>query len=466
MATAEQNECETYRVIILDRGGTKVLLVPDGDRFALPAVAIPRWQRVAENLTAAIDTEFGEQVVCLFTPDIASAVSHGNGIHYQVTEHWRGNRKPQMPTQWVTLSALSQDSFIDQSDYSAIRQSLVECNAEARAPLAGPFARLGWFKELREWVDAAIEPRGLHINENFRQLNASPSFSLIRLETDGPAIWFKAVGEPNLREFPITLALAGLFPKYIPQVFAARPEWNGWLTPEVEGTNLGESQEITSWETAAVALAKLQIESISKCAPLLNSGAHDLGAAAMSKLVDPFLGVMGQLMEQQSKLTPRALSRKELAFLGEHIQNALCLLKTSDIPDSLGSLDLNPGNIIASKTACAFLDWAEAYVGHPFLTFAYLLEHFRRAVAADAKLEQQLIASYTAQWKQLLPPAAIADSLTVSPLLAVFAYASGCGLCNQERLRDPENAGYLRGLTRRMNREANEMLDWRSACLS
>ncbi len=43
MATAEQNECETYRVIMLGRSGTEVLLVPDGDRFALPSVEIPRW---------------------------------------------------------------------------------------------------------------------------------------------------------------------------------------------------------------------------------------------------------------------------------------------------------------------------------------------------------------------------------------------------------------------------------------
>jgi len=171
-------------------------------------------------------------------------------------------------------------------------------------------------------------------------------------------------------------------------------------------------------------------------------------------------------MEQQSKATPRALSRKELALLGEQIRNALRLLKTSDIPDSLGSLDFNPGNIIASKNGCKFLDWAEAYVGHPFLTFAYLLEHFRRAVTGDANLERQLTTSYTAPWKQLFSPGAIAESLTVAPLLAVFAYASGCGLCSEERLRDPENAAYLRCLTRRMNREVNEMRDRRWACLS
>jgi len=465
LATGEKNECETYRVIVLGQSGTEVLVAPNGDRFALPSVNIPCWQRVAENLTAAVNTEWGEEVICLIEPDV-SASTNATQIRYQAAEHCSASGKPKMPTQWVPFSSLAHDSLIGASDYLAIQQSIALCSAEGKESTSGPFARLGWFKELREWVEAVIEPLGFHLNGNVRQVNASPSFSLVRFETDGPALWFKAVGEPNLREFLITLTLTGLFPKYIPQVFAARPEWNGWLTPEVEGTSLSETQEITSWETAAVALAKLQIESISAGASLLESGARDLGAAAMSKLVEPFLDVMHQLMEQQTKATPRALSRNELAFLGGHIQNSLRVLKTSDIPDSLGSLDFNPGNVIASKNGCKFLDWAEAYVGHPFFTFAYLLEHFRRVVAVDAKLEQQLTASYTAQWEQLLPLAVIAESLTVAPLLAVFAYASGCGLCNQERLRDPENAGYLRALTRRMNREANEMIDWRSECLS
>ena len=465
MASAEQDMRESYRVIVLGRGGTEALLVPSGERYMLPTVEIVRWQRVAENLNAAVRSDWGEEVVCLFERETAPPTD-GVLMRYQAAEHLCTRGDPKIPTRWMSLSALRKDSLIDGGDYSAIKEVIGICNGEIECSSPGAFSHFGWFSELRNWIELIVEPMGFHVNGKFRQLNASPSFSLIRFETDGPAVWFKAVGEPNLREFPITLALSGLFPKYLPQIFAVQPECNGWLTREVEGTSLSEIQENTWWETAAVALAKLQIESISVSAPILKSGAHDLRVVAISKLVDPFLGVMHRLMEQQTKATPRALSRKELALLGEHIRNALRLLKTSDIPDSLGSLDFNPGNIIASKNGSKFLDWAEAYVGHPFLTFAYLLEHFRRAVTGDANLERQLTTSYTAPWKQLFSPGAIAESLTVAPLLAVFAYASGCGLCSEERLRDPENAAYLRGLTRRMNREANEMRDRRLACLS
>src|ERR1019366_2928494 len=115
----------------------------------------------------------------------------------------------------------------------------------------------------------------------FSQLNASPSFSLVRFETSGPAVWFKAVGKPNLREFPITLALARLLPQYLPPILAARPEWNGWLALEGEGTSLGETQNAKHWKAAAADLAKLQIESTDRIGVLIDPGARDLRVPAL-----------------------------------------------------------------------------------------------------------------------------------------------------------------------------------------
>ena len=62
--------------------------------------------------------------------------------------------------------------------------------------------------------------------------------------------------------------------------------------------------------------------------------------------------------------------------------------------------------------------------------------------------------------------AAIAEALALAPLLAAFAYAVGSNTWeDKERLHEPTTAGYLRSLTRRMNREANELADRRSLCL-
>jgi hypothetical protein len=466
LTTPEQTECETYRVVVLGQSGTEVLVVPDGDRFALPSVNIPHWQRVAENLTAAIKTDWGERVVCLFEPD-ASATMSATRIRYQATEHWCVSGKPKMPTQWVPFSTLAHDSLIGASDYLAIQQSIAQCSAEGNESPSGPFARLGWLKELRAWVEAVIEPLGSHLNGNVRQLNASSTFSLVRFETEGPALWFKAVGEPNQREFPITSTLAQVFPNYLPGILAIRADCNGWLTREVAGRLLCDVPEAALWERAAEALAELQIESIDHGARVLAAGARDLATTALSKLIQPFIEIMAQLMERQPRVPPPVLGRKELRLLGDRIQSALDALEALGVPETLGHLDLNPGNIIVSPNACVFLDWAEAYVGHPFFSFQYLLEHFRRRVGVNSACEAKLTSSYLGPWEQIAQPEFLAEVMALAPLPAVFAYAAGTDAWkHSESTRDPKLAGYFRALARRMNREADQLINRGVPCLS
>ena len=54
-------------------------------------------------------------------------------------------------------------------------------------------------------------------------------FSLIRFETNREPVWFKAVGKPNIREWAVTLALAGLCPDCVPQSWPVQRRWNASL---------------------------------------------------------------------------------------------------------------------------------------------------------------------------------------------------------------------------------------------
>ena len=225
-------------------------------------------------------------------------------------------------------------------------------------------------------------------------------------------------------------------------------------------------QEDALWERAAAALAGLQIESIDHGARILAAGARDLGATALSKAHSAIHGDHGATDGTAIK-SPASRSRpKELLLLGDRIQSALDALEALGIPETLGHLDLNPGNIVVSPNRCVFLDWVEAYVGNPFISFQYLLEHRRRTIGTDSAVEARLIESYCAQWEQIVSRAAVAEALALAPLLAVFAYAVGSNAWETaERLQEPATAGYLRSLTRRMNREANQLEDRRSLCL-
>ena len=318
------------------------------------------------------------------------------------------------------------------------------------------------------WLDCRGNPAvGTQTHWPFCQYNASPCFSLIRFETNGPAVWFKAVGKPNLREFPITLKLAELLPRFMPEILGTKPEWNGWLSREVKGRNLGEAKDIALWEKAATDLAKLQIESISRSDSILVSGAHDLRTDKLLNSIDPFLELVARLMEKQPKVPPPTLGRQELSLLKLRIEDSLTLLEDLRIPSTLGHLDLNPANVVVSDEGCILLDWAEAYVGTPFFSTEYLLQHFRCEVGANTTLESQLVEAYKAPWRQLLSDDLIREALTLAPLAAVFAYVAGIDVWkDEERLRDPKIGAYFRSLARRMNREAIQFIERRSTCLS
>ncbi len=71
-------------MIVLGRDGTEVLLKIAEAGFAFPAVEIPRWERLAENLTAALTRDLGYDAVCLFTTDHSLEDGNTNGNHYEV----------------------------------------------------------------------------------------------------------------------------------------------------------------------------------------------------------------------------------------------------------------------------------------------------------------------------------------------------------------------------------------------
>jgi hypothetical protein len=328
-----------------------------------------------------------------------------------------------------------------------------------------PFGKPGWIEELSSWVQHQIDPYGLGLSGEFRQLNASPTFALLRLETNGQAVWFKAVGEPNLREFPISVALSRLFPGFVPSVIATHPAWNGWLATEFTGSTLDESADASAWERAAQTLGELQISSLGKADQLLAVGCRDLRVTSLLPLVDPFLEVMSQLMEQQPKISPRVLERRELRTLGSQIREALSELAELGIPDTLGHLDFNPGNILCSADHCVFLDWAEAYVGPPFFTFEYLRTHLARVSRNEVGMGANVANAYATEWRTALSPEVVAKALNFTSVLAVFAYAAATeGWRKPTLLCAPRAGAYLRSLTRRMHTEMRLLQDRREPC--
>ena len=444
---------DLYRLLVLRKGGSDLLVAGERVPFTLPWVEIPRWERVAENVIAAVRKRYEISAVCLFSPELPPTTTDGEQPLYQVVET-RETIAPPVGTRWLSLNSFPTHCFADGRDFGAITSMRRQIAEFQSGDAIGPFAIPGWIEELLSWVRQSIEPYGLRLTGEFRQLNASPRFALLRFETGKQAVWFKAVGEPNLREYPISVALSRHFPGFVPTVIATHPTWHGWLTTELAGRTLDNIGDACAWQCAAQSLAELQIDSVRTTDHLLEAGCRDVRVISLLNLVEPFMDVMLQLMERQPRTPPAILRRAQLQAVGRHIKDALSILEELDIPDTLGHLDFNPGNILCSEEQCIFLDWAEGYVGPPFLTLQYLLEHQSQMASCRALVPRHLVDHYASRWLCQVSSSAIAAALRIAPLLAVFTCAAASDWAGALDSGDERFSGYLRSLTRRMQRES------------
>ena len=460
--SAEADQRDAYRLIVFNQPGTAVLLKTPGLGYELPLVNIPKFTRPAQEITAALRDRWHMPSVLLFSGLLQSTP---DTVYFAALEaQARTCGLPEGMDWFPAHHAISH--LLKDKKHGILESSYLRTTNRMAGDDPEPFSRLGWLGNLQDWVRTAIRPLGMELKD-FHQLNGCETFSLIRFDTTKWPVWFKAVGTPNLHEFPITVALAELFPGYVPSLLATQPACHGWLMADAGGPALNEAEDSSSWKDAATALAGLQIASIGAIDDLLEAGCRDLRARTLLELVDPFLEVIGDLMQQQVKVPPAILSWQELSDLGATLKNALCCLESLGIPDTLGHSDFNPGNILVGSERCVFIDWAEAHISHPFLTFEYLISHLRKDYPALTRFEDAIRQSYAQRWQSVSLPEHVSEAFLFSPLVAVFAYAvAGNSWRDPERLKIPQVPGYLRSLTRRMKQEADSVPRRRVECIN
>jgi hypothetical protein len=458
-----EEESDVWRILLFGRCGEELLLLRTPSGFRLPELHIPRCQRVAPNLNAEAKRLWNLDTVCLLPLEISRGDLAVGGSAYYVMEVCGSQELVRVAPDFVQMSALKEDSFADLRDYLAVRQEMEPRTAGLAEDHRGPFSGFGAFEKISAWVEEQLLPLGLRLDGSFRQLLAAGSFALIRFDTDRSAVWFKAVGEPNLREFAITVALTARLPGFLPELLAARPDWNAWLVNEVEGQDLFATSDPVAWCRAATSLADLQTSSIPDVSHILAAGARDVRSQRLLDVARPFFSAMGEIMEAQTKATPRKLGRQEIRTVQDQVVEVLYRLCDAGIPDTLNHLDLNPGNVIVSTSKCLFLDWAEGAVGNPFFSMEYLRQHFLQAFPGQQEAELDFRKSYLNHWTAVADKTA-EDLSRFAPLAAVFAFAASALPWDDPKMgQRQEFAGYLRSLVRRMHRESEQIRASRAA---
>lgn len=436
---SERIECEVVMLL----PSHEVLVEEGAEAWSLPRIVVPRWTRLGESVAGAIADRWHLRSLLLScareeaTSDILAIV--------EIRSSATGSALTAMPS-GVILEQLP----------SGLKSAL-ERIIQHHVSDGEPFSRLGWLDEAMAWIQDAFPANKIPFTGKTSQLNASGQFQLIRLDTERPpAYWLKATGHPNTHEYAVTTFLASRTPEYLPRIVAARPDWNAWVMEE-HGQSLYHSLSLETAENVLVRLAELQQRWIGQEAALLAHGCHDHRLHILLAQIDAIVDYLDEAMRRQTSTKVAPMSRERLASLGETLKDTCAAAIELSIPDTLLHNDISPGSILFDGSSYVFTDWAEAYLGNPFITLQQFCSHLERCRPDAINWIPELRSLYGQCWVDRLGASIVERALSLSPLLAVLSYfyAHGDWLV-RPNFEDVHLLGYHRSMARIMERIARE----------
>src|SRR5260370_12676787 len=222
---------------------------------------------------------------------------------------------------------------------------------------------------------------------------------------------------------------------------------------EAQGEPIGLCDRQQGWSDAAQTLAIVQMRFRNESGLLRRMGCRDRSIAWVESKFEPFFQEAEAWMARQPAGTAaQPLTPAELRTLSNRVRGLIAEICDLGIPETLVHGDINSGNLISSPERCVFLDWAEAWISHPFVSFEYLKELLGRTHPTRANWLQDLRSAYAEPWRSLNGHSVVDRALRMSPALAALVYALACAdpPCHLEPLpARPEP--FLRTLLRRID---------------
>jgi hypothetical protein len=316
------------------------------------------------------------------------------------------------------------------------------------------FARYAWYTKVSEWIADHIVRLG-HTCCRLEQWNGRVGGVLLRVLTDGPDFWFKAVSDFNAREFSIAQLLSDRHPTYFPRVLAAEPNWNAFLLENVCGEELNDRVDLGVWEQVAELLADVQMSWIGESSRLIAAGAADLRPSALLKKIPWFLEQVAETMARQTKTSPAILNKDDLADLGEQLEMLCAEISILPFSEGLANADFSPHNTLITPNGPIFIDWAEACVSFPLIVGEYMWNRMVIEAPDRKRWQEALRKAYLQRWAQNYGGAVVKGAAELMPAFAVFALL--VFLHEREGHGPSRYDAYLRSLARRLKQEVDRL---------
>ena len=433
-------ETPTYRLVLVDPVTAQLFTMPNSVGPQLPEQSIAAGSRVAQALTQQIALKFG-----LRTLQLAILPRRGNkpqcAVHEILWEECRISRA-------TTLTKLND---IPESELDSEERRMIGCILRGDSCGLGRFARLGWISDLLARTPAHL---ARDCRRTIRQSNQGINFCLLTFrDANGKALWFKAVGEPNLHEYPLTVLLTDTFPQFLPRIIAEISAWSAWISEGVSGVPLGSAAGANDWTEAICSLSAIQLGSLGMVETLRQAGAKDSTARHLTRAGSPFFEEMACVMRAQTSKSAPPILGQDLEYVRERVNRAIDIFAGAGLPDALLHGDIGHGNILHSESGSIFLDWAEAGFGNPFLCAEHLLAEHERLFPKCTSDRFAMRRAYANRWRDYANDRMLDAVLAVAPAVAAIAYA--IGIWETARLGPDRERAWplLRALVRRVKRE-------------
>ena len=371
------------------------VLVPDPSRSAVlvtstvagPVIPLIRGPHGVAGVVESLRHAFALDAVYLRTARVVFDEKRKptGGLHEldSPPPEWR----PPSGTMWLGL---------DDADASTL--ALVELRDDAArwvaellgapVPDARPaWSRPGWFVQASTWILETATARGLQPTGDVEFVGHWPLSSVLRLETVGGRVFFKAVFPLLGHEPVVTAQLSARHPTLAPELLAM-DESRGWmLMRELPGTPIGDLDE-SRWGDGLRAAATIHKAWIGRDAELLSLGVHDRGLLALEHDIATMLDAIELSSEDRRRLDS---SRPTFA-------RASAELGAGAVPETLVHGDLHPWNVMAADDGVRIFDWSDSCVSYPLFDLPTYLER-----TAEKSARAALLDAYLEVWSDTAP---------------------------------------------------------------
>jgi aminoglycoside/choline kinase family phosphotransferase len=301
-------------------------------------------------------------------------------------------------------------------------------------PLRAPWTLPGWYERACAWIDRALADAQRSPATAIVQHRHWGISSVMRVETEGGRVWFKAVSEHFRREPSATAFIAGLAPDAAPGVVA----WDageGWmLLDDLHGDAAPDEH---GHRMAYERLAELQA---------MTGGRHHelLAAGCVRRPLIEIPGDLANVLDDPMFAEWLPVDSGRAARIVDWLVAAVERVEQLGLPDVLVHGDFHPGNVRLvderpEPGRMVIFDWSDAAIAKPFvdvMTWATWLTH-------DASARDALWQSFADVWADVLPPAVWLELRpTLEGIAGAYHVVSYAGIVRSlDRLRRPEHAG-------------------------